>query len=106
MIHQYNIEGLKCSGCIAKAKSALLSLGDITDADLQLVAPQAKITMLRHIPTVALQTALEKAGPFHISESESHPQHQPVADQSTGTASSWLATYKPVLILGAFLLGS
>ena len=33
-------------------------------------------------------------------------QHQPVAAQASEPASSWYATYKPILLLGAFLLGS
>ncbi len=41
---------MTCNGCIAKAKSELLKLGDVTAADVQLTAPQATINMQKHIP--------------------------------------------------------
>jgi copper chaperone CopZ len=50
MTHTYNISGMTCNGCIAKAKSELLKLGDVTAADVQLTAPQATINMQKHIP--------------------------------------------------------
>ena len=105
MTHQYNIEGFKCSGCVARAKSALLSLGDITEAEVQLATPQATITMLRHIPTTTLQDALQKAGQFSISEANVHMGKNSMASTPMELPASWLSTYKPILILGAFLVG-
>ena len=45
MTYTYNITGIICNGCVAKAKSELLKIGDITEADVQLAAPQATLTM-------------------------------------------------------------
>ena len=58
MTHTYNITGMTCNGCVAKVKSELLKLGDITSADVQLDAPQATITMNKHIPLASLQQAI------------------------------------------------
>lgn len=68
MTHQYQIEGMTCGGCVARVKSELLKLGDILSADVQLQAPQATITMNRHISTATLQEAVNKAGHYTISE--------------------------------------
>ena len=68
MTHQYQIEGMTCGGCVARVKSELLKLGDTLSADVQLQAPQATITMNRHINTATLQEAVNKAGHYTISD--------------------------------------
>ena len=101
MTHTYNITGMTCGNCVAKAKSQLLMLGDVTEADIQLTAPQATITMQKHIPVSALQDALSKAGNYTITEADGGMHHTAV----TGEQTSWLATYKPVLLIGVFITG-
>jgi copper chaperone CopZ len=101
MTHTYNITGMTCGNCVAKAKSKLLMLGDITEAEVQLTAPQATITMQKHIPVAILQDALSKAGNYTITEADGGMHH------TTGTAetTSWLNTYKPILLIGAYITG-
>jgi cation transport ATPase len=101
MTHTYNITGMTCNGCVAKAKSELLKLGDVTGADVQLTAPQATITMQKHIPVLELQNALSKAGNYTITEADGGMHHMSSTDEST----SWFATYKPILLIGAFITG-
>ncbi|RYZ21815.1 MAG: heavy-metal-associated domain-containing protein, partial [Chitinophagaceae bacterium] len=101
MTHTYNITGMTCGNCVAKAKSQLLMLGDVTDANVQLTAPQATITMQKHIPVSALQYALSKAGNYTIAEADGGMHHTEVTDEQT----SWFATYKPILLIGAFITG-
>jgi copper chaperone CopZ len=50
MTHTYHINGMTCSSCVGKVKSELLKLGDVTEARVQLQAPQATISMQQHIP--------------------------------------------------------
>lgn len=100
MTHTYNLTGLTCNGCVAKAKSALLMLGDVTEATVQLTAPQATVTMQRHIPVEALQNALKKAGDYTITEAH---EERPYAN-TTEEKKSWAETYKPLLLLFGFLL--
>lgn len=102
MTHIYNINGMTCNGCVAKAKSALLKLGDITDAAVQLTSPQATITMQKHIPVKELQDALNKAGHYTITEADGGMHHAVVVDENT----SWFSTYKPLLLIGAYVLGT
>ncbi|WP_220463970.1 heavy-metal-associated domain-containing protein [Adhaeribacter radiodurans] len=87
--------------CVAKAKSQLLMLGDVTEADVQLSATQAKTTMQKHIPVSALQNALSKAGNYTITEADGGMHHMAAAEEKT----SWLATYKPIFLIGAFITG-
>lgn len=100
MTHQYTITGMTCNGCVGKAKSALLGLGDVTSAEVQLAAPQATIQMQKHVPLAVLQQALSRAGNYTISE-ESHTM-QSVGEENNA---SWFSTYKPVLLIGAYITG-
>ena len=102
MTHTYNITGMTCGNCVAKAKSQLLLLGDVTEADVQLTAPQATITMQKHIPVSMLQNALSKAGNYSLTEADGGMQHLAVTEGEK----SWLATYKPILLIGTFITGS
>jgi cation transport ATPase len=99
MTHTYNISGMTCGNCVAKAKSQLLMLGDVAEADVQLSAPQATITMQKHIPLTTLQAALSKAGTYTITEADSGMQH----DLLMAETKSWFETYKPVLLIAAYL---
>jgi cation transport ATPase len=101
MIHTYNINGMTCGSCVAKAKSQLLMLGDVTEAEVQLSAPQATITMQKHIPVSTLQEALSRAGNYTITEADGE-MHQPL---NTDETNSWLNTYKPILLIGAYITG-
>ena len=70
MTHEYKIKGMTCGSCVARVKSELLKLGDVLSVNVQLQAPQATITMSRHVSTVALQQAVNKAGHYTITEAE------------------------------------
>lgn len=102
MTHTYNISGMTCNGCVAKAKSALLKLGDVSEAAGQLTSPQATITMQKHIPVQELQNALNKAGNYSITEADGGMHHNTAATE----ASSWFSRYKPILLIGAYILGT
>lgn len=91
---------MTCNGCVAKAKSELLKLGDITNAEVQLQSPQATIHMLRHVALNVLQEALSKAGNYKISELHANP---PIA-KNDETGLTWFQTYKPLLIIVGYLL--
>lgn len=75
-------------------------LGDITGAGIQLSAPQAAITMQKHIPVETLQEALSKAGNFTITEDGSMMHSKTMEEQK-----SWLETYKPLLVVFAYIAG-
>lgn len=89
---------MTCGKCVAKVKSELLKLGDITEANVQLHAPQATISMHQHVPLHTLQQAIDKAGHYQIAEIGG-------AGHSEAEARSWLSIYKPVLLIAGYLLG-
>jgi copper chaperone CopZ len=99
MTHSYNISGMSCGSCVARIKSALLKIDDITEANVQLTAPQATITMQRHISLERLQAAVGSTGNFVIAEAKSS---SPAINASEST--SWLATYKPILLIFAYII--
>ncbi len=101
MQHTYNITGMTCGGCVAKVKSQLLKLGDVTEAEVQLSAPQATIGMSKHIPVSLLQEAIGSDGKFQISEADGGMHHQTTNEENK----TWVATYKPLLIIGAYITG-
>ena len=101
MTHTYHINGMTCSSCVGKVKSELLKLGDVTEARVQLQAPQATISMQQHIPIDKLQAALSKAGNYTIKADMDVPS-TPTPAQESG---SWLQTYKPILLIFAFITG-
>lgn len=102
MTHIYNITGMTCNGCVSKVKAELLKMDDITDAEVQLTTPQATISMQKHIPVIELQKALSKAGNYTIAEANGGIHHMAAAEEHT----SWLATYKPILLIGAYITGA
>lgn len=91
---------MTCSGCVARVKSELLKIGDVLSADVQLNAPQATITMQKHIPLSTLQTALAKAGHYTITMDDHHAM-----PELKDTSKTWFETYKPLIIVFAFILG-
>lgn len=101
MTHTYQLGGMHCGSCVAKVKNEILKLGDVAEATIQLASQQATIRMLHHIPVTALQRAVEKAGAYTIRESEETTKES----TTTETKKNWLITYKPLLILFAFITG-
>src|SRR5512139_2068366 len=102
MTHKYSIHGMTCNNCVAHVKSELLKLGDVTEADVQLHAPQATITMQRHIPLTQLQSALNNAGNYTITEADGGMHHS--AEEKNITTHSWFQTYKPILLICVYLV--
>ncbi len=101
MTHTYQIDGMHCGGCISKVKSELLKIENITEVDIKLTSPQGTITMQQHIPIAELQKAVAKAGFFSLKEiMPPVHQHNKVDDKK-----NWLTTYKPLLIVFAFITG-
>ena len=99
MTHTYNITGMTCSGCVAKVKTELLKLPDVTAAEVQLAAPQAVITMQKHISTSALQEAVGKAGKYTITEADGGMHH-------TTTEEAGGDSYFPIFLIFGYVTGA
>lgn len=93
MTHTYKVTGMTCSSCEAKVKSSLLMLPNVTKVEVSKEKQSATITMDKHIALSTFQNALDKK--YTITATE----HNEAAEQ----AKSWLATYKPILIIFAYI---
>jgi cation transport ATPase len=98
MTHTYNITGITCDACIAKVKSELLKLSDITTAEIRKEVPQATITMQKHIPTTILQQAISKAGNQYTITDADTTMH------GTDTPSTATSFY-PIVLIFAYITG-
>jgi copper chaperone CopZ len=101
MTHTYNITGMTCSSCVAKVKSELLKLGDVTSADVQLQSPQATISMTKHISTETLQKALSKAGAKYLITDADINMHHTSATIAEETTTS----YFPIFLIFGYITG-
>jgi len=101
MTHTYQIDGMHCNSCISKVKNELLKIGAITGAQIQLQSPQATITTKKHVSTSELQQAVAKAGSFSLTEMPEDNHHE----MTNSEEKSWLAIYKPLFIVFAFITG-
>ncbi len=102
MTHSYTIAGITCNDCVAKVKSKLLMHPDVLSADVKLEGQRATITMERHISVAELQKAIGIDTKYKIREDATDPGHHAMKSEET---TSWLATYKPLLLIGLFISG-
>lgn len=93
MTHTYKVTGMTCGSCEAKVKSSLLMLPNVTEVEVSKEKQSATISMDKHIALSTFQNALDKK--YSITAEE----HNETAEQ----AKSWLATYKPILIIFAYI---
>jgi copper chaperone CopZ len=103
MTHAYKISGMTCTGCLAKVQSLLSKVNSVSNVAIDLAIGEATIQMDKHIATSALQDALKEYPKYKLYEIA--PQHSPVFSEESEEAKTWLATYKPILLIFAFITG-
>ncbi len=94
MVHTYQINGMTCSSCEAKVKSALSSIESVAAVDVSKSQKTAFITMNEYIPLNKLQSALNSK--YQITDWQQTEAVEPTR--------SWLETYKPVLLIFIYIL--
>lgn len=95
MVHQYQITGMTCGNCVAKVKSALLMVPYVSEVEVSKESGSATITMEKHIALNTLQNALDAK--YQIAAFG----HTEMSEQ----AKSKFETYKPVILIFAYILG-
>ncbi|WPU93967.1 cation transporter [Mucilaginibacter sabulilitoris] len=100
MTHTYQITGMTCSGCQNKVQALLSQVKGIQNVDISLVEGTADITMSPHVPTSVLQDALKDYPKYHLSEV---PHSHTMSMEPDTESPSWLATYKPILIIFGYI---
>lgn len=104
MTHTYKITGMTCSGCQAKVHSLLSKIPRVKNVSIDLPKGEATIDMNGHIPTADLQAALTDHPKYQLSEISAPPKTV-VADVPEEETRSWLVTYKPILLIFAYIIG-
>ena len=99
MTHTYQLTGMTCTGCEAKVTAQLQSVPGISGVQVSKEHSSAILTMDHHIDRETLQQAL--GGPESKYRISAQPEPEPEA-----TAKSWLATYQPLLLVLAYILGA
>lgn len=102
MTHSYTVAGITCNGCVAKVKSKLLTHTDVLAAEVTLEGQKAVITMQKHLSLAELQQAIGIDTKYKISADASDHSHHTMKAEET---KSWVATYKPLLLIAAFIAG-
>ena len=102
MTHSYTVAGITCNGCVAKVKNKLLMHPDVLAAEVTLEDQKAIITMQKHLTLNELQETIGADTKYRISADTSNHSHHVT---KSGDEKSWIATYKPLLIIFAFIMG-
>ncbi|HWA36116.1 MAG TPA: MauE/DoxX family redox-associated membrane protein [Cyclobacteriaceae bacterium] len=102
MTHTYIVSGITCEGCVAKVRHKLLMHPDVTAADVKLEGQKAVVTMQKHLTVNELQDAIGRDTKYVIKEDATDHSHHSMAAVEK---KSWLATYKPLLIIFLFISG-
>jgi copper chaperone CopZ len=101
MTHTYKVTGMTCEGCAAKVKKLLSSVPGVENANINLEKNEADVTMHRHIATGELQQALKDYPKYQLTEQT----HHTIAAASTEETKTWFETYKPILLIFAYITG-
>lgn len=98
MKHSYGIAGMTCSSCETKVKDTLLKIPHVRSVQVSRTDNSAIIEMDKHIALPELQAALQSTGGrYSIKSNET--TNEVVKEKNP------LSTYKPVLVLFAFIAG-
>jgi len=104
MTHTYKVSGMTCSGCQSKVQTLLLKVTAVKNVSIDLSKGEAAIEMDKHISTSILKEALKDYPKYQLTES-SHPPLIVSSDIKDEEFKSWLETYKPVLLIFAYIIG-
>lgn len=130
MIHTYKLDGMHCGSCVARVQTALERVAGVKKVIVSLNPPEAVVNMTARIETGVLDEAVQSAGAYSLSDevliidtmghgSQAVMQGEPraitatvqfadVPDATIATepAGPSATTYKPLLVILAYLLGA
>jgi copper chaperone CopZ len=93
---------MTCGSCREKVESTLKLVPGVTNVKVDLAKAEAEISMDKHISTDVLKDALKSYPKYQLSEKEHVMESHFMAEEEER---SWLQTYKPVLLIFAFITG-
>ena len=96
IIH-YSVSGMTCGGCVKRVQNTLADFAESVEVTLE--PPQASlINPITDLST--FNSALAKVGSYRLSQIETAPAASIDAPPEAG----WFATYKPLLLVFAYIL--
>ncbi len=104
MTHTYNISGMTCTSCQAKVQGLLSNVAGVKKVAMDLANGKASIDMEKHIATDEFRSALKEYPKYQLSETRQQQQIVAPAVPEEETT-SWIETYKPILLIFAYILG-
>lgn len=103
MTHTYDISGMTCDSCRVKVQGVLAKVPGVTNVEIDLSKGQAVLNMVKHVPTEDLKAALKVLPAYQLSEIDHHASK--VSAIETEEVKPWLQTYRPILLIFAFIIG-
>jgi copper chaperone CopZ len=101
MTHTYNISGITCGSCEKKIDGLISKVKGVKKVRFIPGRGQADIEMDHHIATPEFQAALADYPAYQLTEAS---VTMPVfSGDFTEEKKSWLATYKPILLIFAYI---
>ena len=94
----YKIEGMTCGGCVASVKKQLDESDSISDANIRLDFPQAKISFVNELGIETLQSIINKAGNYSIKLNGLETQNTELSLPEMN-----IQTYKPLILIVCFI---
>lgn len=94
---------MTCSSCQTTVQDALSTIAGVTAIQIDLKNGEGAISMTHHIDTSTFQAALASYPKYSIQEKEAQPIQSDV--ETSSTQNSWFQTYKPLLLVFAFIAG-
>lgn len=95
--HIFPLTGMSCGSCVSKITAKLLEHPDISEAEVTLSPPQAKLMGSRAISPVEINAWLEPLGKYQVPVDTGSVIHAALPEKS-------VETYKPLLILLGYLV--
>ncbi|MGB2129030.1 MAG: heavy-metal-associated domain-containing protein [Flavicella sp.] len=93
MTKTYKITGMTCGSCVAKVKTALLSVVEVKEVVIHKEDESATVTLDTEVSITTLQNVLDSK--YSISDA--------IKIESKQKQRSWFATYKPILLLFLYI---
>lgn len=103
MTHTYEVTGMTCEACEYKIQHVLGNVEGVKSVTPNKTNNTATIEMDKHIATSKFQEALKPYPKYTITEKAVTPV--PTVAFEEEAPKSWFATYKPLLLIFAFITG-
>lgn len=104
MTHTYEVTGMTCEACEYKIQHLLGNVEGVKSVTPDKTHNTTSIDMEKHIPVAIFQEALKPYPKYSISEKTVSPTIHTMPFEEEATK-SWLATYKPLLLIFGFISG-